>query len=44
MKGCAIKFGRWEEKEDRRSSLWFATDVRRGKSDKKDHSMPDTLE
>lgn len=37
----------WEmgrRKGDRSSSLWFATDVRRGKSDKKDHSMPDTLE
>ena len=39
MKGCAIKFGRWEEEKETEEAVWFATDVRRGKSDEKDQAL-----
>lgn len=39
MKGYAIKFGRWEEEKETEEAVWFATDVRRGKSDEKDQAL-----
>ena len=39
MKGCAIKFRRWEGEKEKEAVVCDLPDIRRGKGDKKDQAL-----